>query len=353
MDNRIIEEDTKQILSTDLPWSDLMGRTVAVTGANGLVPAYIVETLLFFNRTVAQKDKVTVLAMVRNPASTIARFAHHNAVPELTVLPVDLAMPLHYDGPIDIIVHGASPAVPRVYTKTPSELFIANGLGTFHLLSLARQKKTEQFLFLSSGEVYGQVDPSKYPQNENTFGEIDPMRLRSCYAESKRFAENMCASLQVEFGVPSKVARLCHTFGPGVRLDDGRVYADFLRNIIDGGAIQLKSDGKAERTFCYLADATEALFTILFKGVAGEAYNVAPPDSLTSIGKLAELLAASYSEGKIDRPEPVAKAPAPNVPGAEVWPAGEADVSKLLSLGWRQKTSLLDSFDRTLRWLQG
>jgi nucleoside-diphosphate-sugar epimerase len=251
-----------------------------------------------------------------------------------------------------MIVHGASPAIPRVYTKNPSELFISNGLGTYHLFSLAREKKSQQFLFLSSGEVYGRVDPSKFPQNESTFGEIDPMRVRSCYAESKRFAENMCACLQMEFGVPAKVARLCHTFGPGVRLDDGRVYADFLRDIVDGGPIHLKSDGTAQRTFCYLADATEALFTILLKGVDGQAYNVAPPNCLTTIGELAELLAASFSNGKVERPAQAEHAPLAINPGSEIWPAGEADVSKLLSLGWTPKTSLIECFDRTLHWLK-
>ncbi|MBI3891533.1 MAG: NAD-dependent epimerase/dehydratase family protein, partial [Candidatus Wallbacteria bacterium] len=243
-----------------------------VTGANGFLPAYMVETLLYLNETHAAG--IRVLALVRDTARAAARFAAYAGRDDLRFQTQDLGLPLPPALSADVIIHAASQASPKFYDPDPVGTLKPNVIGTANLLDLARDCSAGHFLFFSSGEVYGQPAEPAGLIGETARGYVDPTAVRSCYAESKRMAETMCVAWHHQFGVPVRIVRPFHTYGPGMRLDDGRVFADFVADIVQGRDILLQSDGSALRAFCYLADATVGFFTVLLKGKVAEAYNI-------------------------------------------------------------------------------
>lgn len=342
--NPIIQEDLATIVSASLPWEDLSGATILVTGAAGFLPAYMVKTLLFLNQFVLAKP-ARIIALVRNADRAQERFASYLGSSNFEIVVQNVSDPLTFQDPFDYAIHAASQASPVYYRTDPVGTLSANVIGTYHLLTAAQKYATRGFLFFSSGEIYGIVKDGSVPVAEHDGGFLDPTDVRSCYGESKRMGETMCVAWAQQFGVPTRIVRPFHTYGPGMRLDDGRVFADFVRDILKGGPIVLQSDGSARRSFCYLADATLGFFTALLKGKTGEAYNVANPDGECGIAELADRLAAAYrSEGvKVERhvradsiyvPSPIAS----TVPNVE----------KLKALGWRTSWTIEDGFRRTV-----
>lgn len=337
-----------QITSADLPWTDLNGATVVITGAGGIVATYITETLLFLNEKVLTTP-AKVLALVRNRAKAEAKFAGHLGRPDLEFVIQDVSEPMEIDRPVDYIIHAASQADSKYFTIDPAGTIKPNIIGTYHLLELARQSKSRGFLFVSSGEVYGKFEtPPTQPVNETKYGVLDPLELRACYGEGKRAGEALCSAWHHQYGLPAGIARLGHTYGPGMDLNDGRVFADFVGKIVRGENIVLKSDGTASRPFCYLADAVTGLFTILFKGQQGGAYNLMNDEAEIRIRDLAELLVGLFPEKGLqlicpDQPTQ------PN--NAALWnPGFLVDTSKIRELGWRPLFSPETGFRRTTEY---
>jgi nucleoside-diphosphate-sugar epimerase len=218
----------------------------------------------------------------------------------LEIIEHDVCNEFNYNHKIDFIIHAASQASPKYYKVDPVGTLNANVLGTINMLKLAQTKSVESFLYFSSGEVYGEVKDEFMPIKEDTFGYLNPALVRSCYGESKRMGETICVSYFAQYGIKAKIVRPFHTYGPGMALDDGRVYADFVANIIKDQNIILNSDGKAKRAFCYLTDATIGFLTVLVNGENGEAYNVGNPQEEYSILELANILVNLYPEKKIE-----------------------------------------------------
>src|SRR5882672_1681498 len=289
--HRIMTEDLNAIVSADLPWSQFDGATVMVSGASGFIGSNLVETLLYRNETHGAA-KTKVIALARNPSRANTRYSAYAERSDLHILNQDVVSPIAYTGKLDFVIHAASNATPQRYTADPVGTHLANTLGTYNLLRLASKHSCRSLLFVSSGDVYGVVPGDSPVISEDTFGALDPMQIRSCYGESKRAGENLCACWTNQFGLPTKVARLSHTYGPGISLDDGRVYADFVARAVAGKDIVLTSDGTATRPFCYMTDAIIGLFTIMLLGASGEAYNLANDDAIISVAELAQVVAA-------------------------------------------------------------
>lgn len=298
MRNPIIEEDLQYIVNSSLPWHRFEGKTILISGANGFLPAYMVETILYLNEHQFSK-KAHIIAIVRSENNARSRFGSLLQNPSLQLVVQDICEPYTTDVNIDFIIHAASQASPKYYAIDPVGTLSANILGTLHLLNLAREKQVEAFLFFSSGEVYGELEEKFIPTKETYYGYTDPMNVRSCYGESKRMAENMCVSWFHQYQVPTRIVRPFHTYGPGMKLDDGRVFADFVHNLVTKQDIVMKSDGSSRRAFCYLADATIGFFTVLFKGANAEAYNVGNEQGELSIMELAETLVSLFPDDKI------------------------------------------------------
>jgi nucleoside-diphosphate-sugar epimerase len=345
----IIDRDMETIVSHPLPWQDFAGTTVLISGASGFLPAYMVETLLYLNRNVLERP-AHIVALVRNEARARARFARYEGREDLRFLVQDVAQPLSERLECNYIVHAASQASPVYYKTDPVGTLSANVMGTFHLLNAARAGNCRGFLFFSSGDVYGQLAPDVNWVNEEMGGFVDPLNVRSCYGESKRIGETMCACWAHQYGIPTRIVRPSHTYGPGMRLDDGRVFADFVRDILSGGPIVLNSDGSARRCFCYLADAATAFFTVLLKGQTAQAYNVANVDQECSIANLADRLAVVFKNDGITI-ERRASNNANYVPSP--YAGARPSIDKLKAMGWNPRVSIEEGFLRTVESYRG
>lgn len=345
--NTIIKEDIDNIIYADIDWHRFEGKTILVTGANGMLPSYIVLTLLRLNESVLKKP-CKVLALVRNIVKAKKVFREVIDNKSLHFLIQDVSKPIDYNDNIDFIIHAASQASPKYYGTDPVGTLNANILGTHYLLMLAMQKHSESFLMFSSGGVYGEIDSEKMPMKETDSGYLNCLKVRNCYFESKRMAENMCVSYASQYGLNTKIVRVFHTYGPNMDLNDGRAFSDFCKNVINNEDIILHSDGSARRTFCYVSDAVKAYFKVLLDGETGSAYNVGNQFQETSVKELANILVDLYPERHLnvkiiidDNDMTYGKMKSPvkrTVP----------DVSKLISLGWQPIVSISEGFKRTI-----
>ena len=345
MKNRIIQDDLAFIAGVELPWEQLAGKTVLVTGANGFLPSYMVKTLLYLN---AHKNlDIRIVALVRSKKKAMERFGDYVKMGRLTLIVQDVCDPITCNSDVDYIVHAASQASPKYFGADPVGTLSANVLGTYNLLELAREKNVTGFLYFSSGEVYGEVSEDKIPTKEDDYGYVDPTNVRSCYAESKRMGENMCISWHHQYGIPAKIVRPFHTYGPGMSFSDGRVFADFVSDVVNESDIVMKSDGSAIRTFCYLADAVSGFFTVLLKGQSGQAYNVSNDKGEISIIDLAETIISLFPERSIK----VIKKKDAYLKGylKSGITRTRPDIGKICSLGWQPQYSIRNGFKRTIR----
>jgi len=341
--NSILEQDLNNIVSHDIPWEYFNDKTVAITGATGMLASYMVETLLYLNKT--HNIKVRVLALSRDVLRAKEQYSHHEDNIYLQHVFADMNQPIHLDEKVDIMIHTASFASPKYYKSSPVHTIKPNVIGTSNLLDICVEKNVEKFLLFSSGEIYGEANTSESLLTEDNYGVIDPLKPRSCYAVSKKMAETMCIAWAEQYGIDVKIVRPFHTYGPGMRLADGRVFSDFVSNIINKENIVLKSDGMFSRPFCYISDATKAFFAVLLKGETKHAYNVANPDQNIKIRDLANILVDVFSDRGIsveysshsDKDTFTSKT-------SEQLPS----ISKLIKLGWEPMIDVREGFYRTV-----
>jgi len=341
----IVEEDISKILAAPLSWSRFDGASVLITGAAGFLPAYMVDTLLVRNER-SGSPLTRVVGLVRNLERARKRFAAYTGRDDLELIEHDvIARPPRIEG-IDFIIHAASQASPKFYRTDPVGTILANTLGTEHMLHLAAQTKLSAFLFFSSGDVYGPT-PARTPTGEKDYGPVDCLDIRSCYGESKRLGENLCVAFHHQHGVPATIVRPFHTYGPGMRLDDGRVFADFVADVVHRRPIVLKSDGAATRAFCYLSDAAAGFFKVLLEGQAGQAYNIGNDLAECSIAELAELLVQLFPERGLAVIRRERSADDPYIPSR--LERSCPDISLARRLGWNPLVGPADGFLRTVR----
>ena len=214
----------------------------------------------------------------------------------------------------------------------------------------AKEHNTKGYLFISSREIYGDPNENqKYFTEDGRLGFIDPLIPRNGYAEGKKAAENMCVGFKSEYGLNTKIVRLAHTYGPGMSVDDGRVQADFLRNVLNDENIVLKSDGSSVRTYTYISDAVSAMFSVLLHS-EDVVYNIADERNEVSIRQLAETMVDIYPEKELklvfDIEDSEDKGYAP-------FKFGILSTKKIKNeLGWSAKYSVKEGFKRTLEFLK-
>ncbi|MBB6128172.1 NAD-dependent epimerase/dehydratase family protein [Mucilaginibacter lappiensis] len=342
--NAIIKEDLHTIYNSAIDWSRFSGKTVLITGANGFLPAYMIETLLFASKHFSDYQ-INVIGLVRNIIKAKKRFADYLDNPNLKFIEQDVSEEINIDTKIDFIIHAASQASPKYYGTDPVGTLSANVLGTNNLLNLARKHQIESFLFFSSSEIYGLLNNDTMTVDEDYYGYLNPLLVRSCYAESKRMGENMCASYLHQYQVNSKIIRPFHTYGPGMDLNDGRVFVDFVSNVLKGEDIIIKSDGTAKRAYCYITDAITAYFKVLLDGKNGEAYNVGNPDNEFSVRELADLLVSLADDKSV-------KVIMENGDQKNYLPSQVSriipDIKKLKAFDWTPRVSAKEGFYRTI-----
>jgi dTDP-glucose 4,6-dehydratase len=249
-------------------------------------------------------------------------------------------------GDVDYIIHAASQASPRFYGEDPVGTLLPNTVGTAALLEVLRRAKDPKgFLFVSSSEVYGSV-VANATLDESSYGRVDPATVRACYAESKRMGETMCLAWNKQYEIPTHIVRPFHTYGPGLQANDGRVFADFVFNVLRNEDIVLNSDGSARRAFCYASDAVAGFLTVLLKGTPTLPYNVANATAELSVMELAEMLVALYPERGLKVSLRVPHQDSGYI--ASTFSRLIPDVSRLNSLGWEAKIDPESGFKRMI-----
>ena len=255
---------------------------VLITGATGLIGSALTDLLMLHSQC-------HVYALGRNRQRAAQRFQAYLGADRFHFVEYDVCQPLTLDTDFHYIIHAASPASPRFFRQSPVEVMQSNLSGLTHLVEYGLKHHMERMVYVSSGEVYGEGDGSVF--TEQSSGYIDILSPRSCYPSSKRAAETLCAAYVHEYGAPIVVARPCHTYGPHFTESDDRVYAQFLRNVLHGEDIVMKSRGEQYRSWIYVADCAAALLLLMMKGRCGEAYNVANGESNITIRQLADKVA--------------------------------------------------------------
>lgn len=275
----------------------LSGYNLLLTGAGGFLGYYCILSILSWNDD-HPKKKIRLTAVSRFGQGLPAWLTTFGKRDDLRVVPRDVTKDPFLDGgPYDYIIHAASFASPMVYRKYPIETMSANVLGLYRILQELAETKVSQthlkkLLYFSSSEIYGDPPAEWIPTPEDYRGNVSCTGPRACYDESKRFCETLCVNFFRVHGIPIVTVRPFNNYGPGMKITDGRVIADFARNIIAGENINMYSNGVPSRTFCYVADAMIGYFKALVKGTPGEAYNIGVQSPEISVQDLAERMVA-------------------------------------------------------------
>lgn len=321
---------------THLPWEKLSGCNILVTGATGLIGSCLVDMLM----NNPHRD-YQVYALGRNAKRAAERFLKYQGNTAFHFIQGDVIRPLESGMSFHYIIHAASNGSPNFFVNNPVEVMKSNLFGVANLMEYGLNHGMKRFLYVSTGEVYGQNEAELL--DESSYGYVDILNTRSCYPSSKRAAETLAMCYAGEYGADVVVARPCHTYGPHFTESDNRVYAQFIRNVLNCEDIVLKSAGTQYRSWCYVEDCVSALLHILLKGESAQAYNIADKSSVVTIRELAEMIAriagrkvvmqvASESEKK------------------EFTPIKHAvfDTSKLESLGWHVSGTMEEKLRRTI-----
>lgn len=333
-------QDIQYVADSQLPWQKLSAKNVLVTGATGLIGSTIIEVLLS-----RSEIDYNIFALGRNKKRFKSLFEKYIDSGHLFFVEQDVAMPMDDYRDYHYIIHAASGANPREYASNPVGVMKANLLGTINLLDYGINHHLQKFLFISSGEIYGEGDGREF--TEDYSGYVDCATVRACYPSSKRAAETICMSYADQYGIKVNIARLSHIYGPRFTESDSRVYAQFIRNVLKGEDIVMKSLGEQFRSWCYSVDCVNALLFILFKGEDGNAYNVADNQSNISIRELAEIVAKiGKKKVVIDMPEAEEKK------GFNVVSKSVFSTTKIENLGWSPMTAIKDGLIKTIMELK-
>ena len=277
-------DELRQIFKNDLSWDSLSGKNILVTGSTGLIGGCLVDALM----QNPNKD-YSVYAGGRNEKLARRRFKCYFNDPKFHFFVYDVLNPLECNQTFDYIIHAASYADPKSFVERPVEIIQSNIDGVIHLMEYGLDHDMKRFLYVSSGEIYGEGNGGVI--SEEYSGYVDCLKSRSCYPSSKRAAETLCISYIEEYGADAVIARPCHVYGPHFTDRDNRVYAQFIRDVLCDNDIVMKSTGMQLRSWCYVVDCVSALLYILLKGEKGHAYNVADKNSCVTIRELAEMIA--------------------------------------------------------------
>ncbi len=323
-----------------IPLHKLNGTTLLVTGASGFLCSHFLEMAAVFNQT--HSPGCRVLALDNFASGLPERLAWLKGRADIELIKFDASQPFDPGERVDWIIHGASIASPPVYRKYPLETIDVNVNGSRHMLELLR-KAGKGMLLMSSSEIYGDPDPGNIPTSEEYRGLVSCTGPRACYDESKRLAETLAMTYFRLYQAPVKIIRPFNVYGPGQRLDDGRIIPDLISAALYKKPIVLFSDGRATRSFCYVRDAIRGMLLILLSDVAGEAFNVGNDEEI-SIGDLARYVAEigeipltfqTSAEADYLTDNPNRRCP---------------NLSKLKSLGaWEPKVMVREGLKRTLQ----
>ncbi len=339
----ILQEDLERVCSYPLQWDRFKNKTFFITGATGLVGASLVRTLSCVNRV--RKLGIKMVLLVRSEAKAHEILGDLIEREKIKLVLSDISEKFTVDGSVDYIVHAAAITNSKMMVTQPVETILTTLEGTKNILELAKEKNSESVIYVSSMEAYGSPAEGKEYVRECDYGYIDCLAIRSCYPESKRMADNLCACYYSEYGVPVKIARLAQTFGAGILKTENRVFSQFARSLINQTDIVLHTEGTSYGNYCYTSDCMTALLFMLLNGENGQAYNVVNESANIMIRDMAKMV-ADMSGDKIklvfDIPEDALKYG--YAPSVKMKLSGE----KLEKLGWKATIDLPEMYERLI-----
>lgn len=308
-----------------------MSKRALITGGAGFLGSHLCEKLL--------ADGCEVVCMDNLLTGNIENVSHLFGQEGFKFVRQDVTEYIHVPGPLDYILHFASPASPIDYLELPIQTLKVGSLGTHKALGLAKEKGA-RLLLASTSEVYG--DPQVHPQPEHYWGNVNPVGPRGVYDEAKRFAEAMTMAYQRYHGVETRIVRIFNTYGPRMRLDDGRVLPAFMGQALRGEPMTVFGDGSQTRSFCFVDDLVNGIYTLL-KSDEGEPTNIGNPGEFTILEFAEKVRQFCDSKSEIifkDLPEDDPKVRRP-------------DISKAKEvLGWQPEIDLDEGLRRTLPYFQ-
>lgn len=309
----------------------MSNKRILITGGAGFLGSHLCDRFMKEGYEVISMDNL-ITGDLRNIEHLFKEknfhFCHH-----------DVSRYVHVSGDLDYILHFASPASPIEYLKMPIQTLKVGSLGTHNLLGLAKAKKA-RFMIASTSEVYG--DPEVHPQTEEYWGNVNPIGPRSVYDEAKRFQEAMTMAYHTHHGVETRIVRIFNTYGPRMRLEDGRVLPAFISQALRGEDLTAFGDGTQTRSFCYVDDLIEGIYRLLLSDYAMPV-NIGNPDEITINEFGEEILKLTGSKSKI------VYQPLPKDDPKQRRP----DISKAREiLGWEPKFSRAEGLKPTLEFFQ-
>jgi len=302
-----------------------------VTGGAGFVGSHLCEFLL--------KKRMSVICMDNLITGSLLNISHLKSNPSFTFVNHDISKYVELDGSIDCILHFASPASPVDYLKFPIQTLKVGALGTHNTLGLAKLKKAV-FLLASTSEVYG--DPLVHPQKESYWGNVNPVGPRGVYDEAKRFAEAITMAYHRTHKVNTKIVRIFNTYGPRMRLNDGRVVPNFIYQALKGEPLTVYGNGKQTRSFCYVDDLVKGVYKLLLSNL-NDPVNIGNPCEFTILEFAQSVLKITGSKSKIKlNPLPIddPKQRKPDISRAKKY------------LKWEPKVDLEQGLEKTVEWFK-
>jgi len=275
----IIFKDSNKIISK-INISSYSNKTILITGANGLFGQYLVSTFTLANQKLNTNIKIITISK-SGPNKFIKKFNKNNN------LKIDLEKKFTFSEKVDYIFHSAGYARPKKWMSNKISTVNINIFGTKKLLEIAKKNKAK-FIYFSSVDIYGQVKKKDLPIKEVLFGNLDSSNKSNAYGEAKRMGEMLCSIYRFEEKVKTYLCRIFHTYGPGIKLNDERVIADFIRSAIKFNKIEIKDKGNAIKNFCYISDAIIMILNIASNG-KNFVYNIAG-NKICSIYHLAKII---------------------------------------------------------------
>jgi len=246
-----------------------MGKRILITGAAGFLGSHLCERFI--------KEGYRVIGMDNLITGDLKNIHHLMKEGSFEFFHYDVTRFVHVPGELDYILHFASPASPIDYLKIPIQTLKVGSLGIWHLLGLAKEKKA-RILIASTSEVYG--DPLVHPQTEDYYGNVNAIGPRGVYDEAKRFQESMTMAYHRFHGLETRIARIFNTYGPRMRLNDGRVIPAFIGQALRGEDLTVFGDGSQTRSFCYVDDQVEGIYRLLLSDYS-DPVNIGNPDEIT------------------------------------------------------------------------
>ena len=300
-----------------------------VTGGAGFLGSHLCEQLLERGVEVVCLDNF----LTGSPENVVHLMEH----PGFRLVRCDVTDFVHVPGPVDLVLHFASPASPVDYLKMPIETLKVGSIGTLHTLGLADEKGA-RYVLASTSEVYG--DPLEHPQREEYWGNVNPVGPRGVYDEAKRFGEAMTTAYRTSKGTDTGIVRIFNTYGPRMRADDGRAIPAFVSQALDGRPLTVAGDGSQTRSICYVDDTVRGILAMAFSDHAGPV-NIGNPDELSMLALaqwIAELTGSASTVQFIDLPLDDPKVRRPDTTRAEE------------VLGWRPTVPSEEGLRRTVAW---